>query len=767
MPCGANTANIKTQPTTTMITTQPQVNVVTQGVQGAVSFGIKNDGLAHIFNVLRNQLYSNKILAVLREYSCNAVDSHVEAGHNRAIEVTLPSRLSLELKIRDFGIGLSEQDIQEIYAFYGESTKRKSNSLIGQLGLGSKSAFAYGDNFVINSYLNGTKTIYNAYIDPSQIGQIAKLASSPTSEANGVEIVIPVKPADCDTFVHTAKELFRYFKVKPVIRGVADFQYEQSKATHSGNDWRILETNRNQYGRRTVAIMGNIAYSVSESALKLDENNEDEAVIERMLNNCNIELDVPIGELDIAASREGLQYTERTIANLKKRILVVRDALVAEVTKALDGANSLWSFKRMLGEMHDYSSPYYVVCNALRGKSGYNFKGQIVKDFTVNFSKASGFKSYTPRKGYVAGAYTVKGGKSEDLHHIVSLDSRIVLVENTKQIKTQIINHIFPFLQQDKKVIVCEFPNAKSRKLQMDSLGLVESDIVDMTTLPKVLLPRATRRSNGSNQPFVSKSKHTSKVFSLDPNAKSLSSYHKVKSDFWVEEDIDLSKIDTSKYCYIEIERFCGKVKTGLEIGPVAIMSSLEKLKAIILNSKAKNIEVPHLIGIKAGSTLDKVKKSKMMDFATFIANALKAIENQTNFCEVFYSQEIFNEFVSKNACLKNGEVKKMINANNAPNTHRLLQEVLQLEAVKDGVITLGALRYLCDHLGIKIDTILSKRSARLDAMKVKADKLSHAMRLLHFVDSYELQTYRTDHKSARESVLDYIVTRDNMLAGV
>ena len=39
------------------------------------TFGIKESGLSHIFNVLRNQLYSDKVLAVIREYSCNAVDA--------------------------------------------------------------------------------------------------------------------------------------------------------------------------------------------------------------------------------------------------------------------------------------------------------------------------------------------------------------------------------------------------------------------------------------------------------------------------------------------------------------------------------------------------------------------------------------------------------------------------------------------------------------------------------------------------------------------
>ena len=74
--------------------------VTTNGIQNSVSFGIKEGGFAHIFNVLRNQLYSNKYQAVLREYATNAVDAHVEAGiEDRAIEVTLPNPMSLELKI--------------------------------------------------------------------------------------------------------------------------------------------------------------------------------------------------------------------------------------------------------------------------------------------------------------------------------------------------------------------------------------------------------------------------------------------------------------------------------------------------------------------------------------------------------------------------------------------------------------------------------------------------------------------------------------------
>ena len=400
----------------------------------------------------------------------------------------------------------------------------------------------------------------------------------------------------------------------------------------------------------------------------------------------------------------------------------------------------------------------------MRGKNGYDYNGKTIKDYTINFQNARGFKLYTPRKGYMGGTYLVKGAKSDDLTHVVTLDKDITIVENTRQIKTQIINHIFPFLQTDGKVIVFTPLNAADRKNQMDALGLSNADIVDMTTLPKVLLPRATRKAN-NNALMANRSKHSSKVFSIDPNAKGLSSYHKVKSDYWQEESLDLSKLDPAKYCYVEIERFIGKVN-GDEVGPVALMSCGVKLKELANLTKAKGIVTPTLIGIKAGPTLDKAKKSKLLDFRTFFTNALKEIETQSNCGEVLYADEIYQDFAGKNVCLR-GEVEKLINKTNAPNTNRLLQEVVAIHAKANSSTIKTCIDTICRHIGIMTTSVRSKRSSNLDAMEVKAKKLSHAMRLLHAVDSYSLQTYREGHKEHREAAVDYIVTRDHLLAGV
>ena len=73
------------------------------GIQNSVNFGIKSSGLHHILGILRNQLYSDKVLAVLREYTCNAVDAHTQAGcPERPIEVILPNAMNPFIKIRDF-----------------------------------------------------------------------------------------------------------------------------------------------------------------------------------------------------------------------------------------------------------------------------------------------------------------------------------------------------------------------------------------------------------------------------------------------------------------------------------------------------------------------------------------------------------------------------------------------------------------------------------------------------------------------------------------
>ena len=82
-----------------MIIADKKQPVFRTGLQNESHFNIKDENVAHIFSILRNQLYSDKIGAIVREYVTNAIDAHTEASIEKPIEITLPTIFSLSLEI--------------------------------------------------------------------------------------------------------------------------------------------------------------------------------------------------------------------------------------------------------------------------------------------------------------------------------------------------------------------------------------------------------------------------------------------------------------------------------------------------------------------------------------------------------------------------------------------------------------------------------------------------------------------------------------------
>ena len=130
---------------------------------------ISETGVAHICEILRKNLYSDPELSVIREISCNALDAHVEANKRVPIKITLPTFNSPQLIVRDFGKGLSHERMNDTFGDYGASTKRNSNKLIGQYGIGSKSPFAISDSYSIISRHEGKQRTYSAVINKDGI----------------------------------------------------------------------------------------------------------------------------------------------------------------------------------------------------------------------------------------------------------------------------------------------------------------------------------------------------------------------------------------------------------------------------------------------------------------------------------------------------------------------------------------------------------------------------------------------------------------------
>ncbi len=318
--------------------------VYSEGSQSESFFNIKQDNLAHIFGVLRNNMYSDKPLAVVREYCTNAYDAHVEAGiPETPIQVSVPSHITPALIVRDFGFGLSTDDVYEVFASYGASSKRNTNAQVGMLGLGSKSAFCYVDSFTVTSYHNGVKSIYNAYIDTTQIGKISLTHTEPTEES-GLEIKIHVNQYDIGRFNSTIIEFLQYFNPKPVIlnndsvaRHIDEFD-KNHNVILSGENWRVVKNSVYSSSGRVIVSMGNVNYPVTISSIPSFELRQ---FIEGFSSH-HIYVTVPIGSVKPSSSRESLDMNPSTVKTVVDYLNKVKDEIHSEYAKKIQNAKSMW-----------------------------------------------------------------------------------------------------------------------------------------------------------------------------------------------------------------------------------------------------------------------------------------------------------------------------------------------------------------------------------------------------------------------------------------
>lgn len=162
---------------------------------------------SHSFNVLFKKLYSDPVLAVMRELVCNAADSHALAKTSRRIDVHLPTVQRPQFTVRDYGIGLTRDEVFNLYTTVFESTKVGDDNVTGGFGLGSKAPFAVVDQFTVTNYRNGTKAVYIATLDGG-IPKLIEAHSEPSDAPVGLEVSVP-----CDnvTLWNTGDRLWRAF----------------------------------------------------------------------------------------------------------------------------------------------------------------------------------------------------------------------------------------------------------------------------------------------------------------------------------------------------------------------------------------------------------------------------------------------------------------------------------------------------------------------------------------------------------------------------
>lgn len=513
-----------------MIPNYQDRQIDSSGITDMASFGISLDDSAHIMTILRDTLYSDKVLAVLREYSANAWDAHNMVGKGDVpIKVIIPTAMEPTLTIQDFGPGLSHQEVFEVYTQYGASTKRDSNVAVGQLGIGSKSGFAYSDSFTIVSCNGGKRRTYVAVLDETEKGTINLLDESDCGSETGISIQIPVRPEDIKEFTDKAKDLFKFFNPRPDInidlppetpvkmRLKAGMIYDKD---YNSGDW--------------LAVMGCIPYRLNLDQINVTNDNSDKTGIGHWVTKLSGALFFDIGEVHISASREELKYSKSTKKAIVARFTELVDEFVSNTLTAINVDDlSSWEKRIRYQILSKFDLPAPKECE------------DLTKSYVTIQAESDDFpKSFTFK-------YKDQSGTTSRIQ--VRSDSRLILVDDDRKMNGFSLGHYdyVIFKNDDTRSWDDIMPDLAEYlgKKRLD--GIPISKLSDQSWIAPYVKPKPKKLINP---------KHHRKSFTLIPR----SYYNHPFSDAWTVTADD--RLATDDDVFVLINGFKTDKSSGLDI---------------------------------------------------------------------------------------------------------------------------------------------------------------------------------------------------------
>lgn len=268
---------------------------------------------AAMMDILGNKLYKNKIQSTVRETLSNAKDASIKAGVTTPIEVHIPTLLEPWFSIKDYGVGMSEETIVNVYFNYGMSTKQDSNEEIGGFGIGAKVAGVYSGQFNVTSVKDGFKSVYQFFKNEKGFPCNTPLYTGTCDEPNGTEIKISANEAkDFDTFLKETAFYAKWLGYPVTCNKPLDVT--QPEYFHKQKEFGVTKTTSSINGSSATIIVGGIPYSLDSDSCGLDRYSRDFGGVNYY---CMI-IFANIGDVDLIASREELEYTDKTLNYIKE-----------------------------------------------------------------------------------------------------------------------------------------------------------------------------------------------------------------------------------------------------------------------------------------------------------------------------------------------------------------------------------------------------------------------------------------------------------------
>lgn len=448
-----------------MITVQPESKIFRSADFKENKFNIQASAKA--FDILSSKLYADKYSAIVRELSTNASDAHIAAGKKDVpIKVFCPTILNPVFSVEDFGTGIDPEKFEDIYTTYFYSTKTTTNDQVGCFGLGSKSPFAYTDQFTVENSYGGYKYVYSCYKDSSGQPSVALLSKSPVDKT-GIKIFFPVIQFDFNHFTDAIRRILPWFDVKPESNIHFDHCVQDQSA--------MMSSHKEAYGfglRRGIYIrMGQVVYPAPADSFR---------DIFVSFPSKTIVINAPVGSIDITPSRESIEITDHT----KKGIKELHEKLKDYILWKLENDNeSLTKF--MIGKKNNNFINYFCL------NREFALKMNLSSDFCIFDPYKTNFRPYT------LGNSRSKAKKTTAtwMHY----DDEVFI----NDIKRGVQSRITEYLVNNPSVkIAFVFSPEDKDKLTDPLYGFEESDIKLVSSLAKPL-PKPSASRQKTNCTFI------------------------------------------------------------------------------------------------------------------------------------------------------------------------------------------------------------------------------------------------------------------------
>jgi len=617
-----------------------------------VNCTIDAEDMRYVASLLRNN-YSNTRLAVVREISANALDANLEAGATRPIEVKLPTSMNPTFSVRDFGGGLSQDEVFNLYSKYGKSTKRESNNYIGAFGIGKFAPLSYGDSFTCVSYRDGLKVSYSVFVDELDDTKIVKLHDEPSNEPSGLCIEVAVADEDRDEFSEVVQKFFQFFSddEMPKFLGVEeDFIPKREKILESKDEsWFVLEEGRRDYYSRNEShvIMGRVAYPLDRDAIKVENfvDSSDPAkknILENLLSMEGFYLRVPLGSVKLHHSRESLEYNKATQKKIVESLLVAVKEIQEIAKEKLADSSDLWEAKRNHAKIVN-AMPY-----GLRNIFDNAFEWQGIKITSADFHRDYQLQddliithSWREEDADARNGFKVRSQKA---NRAICQDNYLFLIQDLESSHGNNLR-VRTLLNEDESLQGVYILHPKTKVAEDTLYNSWELDRVDKShrrytsnVEKEKPIRSGVRKTNGS--------KANIPLFSMKS-----SGHHYRIADHWesVEGDfnMDVSEVEGSvngKFLYVSIKNFkpdCLSWELGV------LYNNFRSIKAEDAFADIK------LFGVRAGD-VKKLDKETWLNFEDFYIeyakSALLADREESNkiatsleLSEKFYDDEDLN----------------------------------------------------------------------------------------------------------------------------